>query len=223
VSPKSFLLDEKLHDYLIAHTTDIDEPLQALIEETAALGQGIAEMQIAPEQGAFLTLLTAALGAQRVIEVGTFTGYSAICIARGMPESGRLLCLDVNAEWTAIARRYWQAAGVAERIELHLAPAAETLRALPAEPDFDLAFIDADKEGYATYFEELVPRLRPGGVILVDNVLWSGKVVNGSTDPSADDETTKIIRSFNDQVAADPRVDSTILPIADGLTFGRKK
>jgi caffeoyl-CoA O-methyltransferase len=219
VSPKSFLLDEKLHDYLIAHTNGIDEPLRALIEETSALGDGVAEMQIAPEQGAFLTLLTAAIGAQRAIEVGTFTGYSAICIARGLPESGRLLCLDVNAEWTAIARRYWQAAGVAERIELHLAPAAETLRALPAEPDFDLAFIDADKEGYATYFEELLSRIRPGGVILVDNVLWSGEVVK----ESASDETVKIIRAFNDQVAADPRVDSTILPIADGLTFARKK
>lgn len=176
-------------------------------------------MQIAPEQGTFLTLLTAAIGAQRAIEVGTFTGYSAICIARGLPESGRLLCLDVNAEWTAVARRYWQAAGVADRIELHLAPAAETLSALPAEPDFDLAFVDADKEGYTTYYEELVPRLRPGGVILVDNVLWSGEVV----DESVGDQTTKLIRAFNDLVAADDRVESTILPIADGLTFARKK
>ncbi len=219
MSPKSFLLDEKLHDYLIAHTTGVDEPLQALAEETAALGDGLAQMQIAPEQGAFLTLLTAAIGAQRAIEVGTFTGYSAICIARGLPESGRLLCLDVNAEWTAIARRYWQAAGVADRIELHLAPAAETLSALPSEPDFDLAFIDADKQGYSAYYEEVLTRLRPGGVILVDNVLWSGEVV----DESAGDETTTLIRAFNDQVAADPRVDSTILPIADGLTFARKK
>lgn len=175
-------------------------------------------MQIAPEQGAFLSLLTAGVGARRVVEVGTFTGFSALCIARALPADGRLLCLDVSAEWTAIAQRYWQAAGVTDRIELVLAPAAETLRALPAEPSFDLAFIDADKDGYLTYYEELLPRIRPGGLILVDNTLWSGKVV----DESSDDDTVKIIRAFNDHVAADSRVESTILPISDGITMIRK-
>jgi len=217
VSPKSFLLDEQLHAYLIAHTTGIDDIAHQLMEETAALG-GISGMQIAPEQGAFLSLLTAGVGARRVVEVGTFTGFSALCIARALPADGRLLCLDVSAEWSAIAQRYWQAAGVTDRIELVLAPAAETLRALPAEPSFDLAFIDADKQGYLTYYEELLPRIRPGGLILVDNTLWSGKVV----DESSDDDTVRIIRAFNDHVAADSRVESTILPISDGITMIRK-
>ncbi|MCW2633117.1 MAG: putative O-methyltransferase [Pseudonocardia sp.] len=217
MSPKSFLLDEQLHAYLLAHTTGIDDVARQLIEETAGLG-GIAEMQIAPEQGAFLSILTAAVGARRVVEVGTFTGFSALCIARALPPDGRLLCLDVSAEWTAIAQRYWQAAGVTDKIELVLAPAADTLHALPDEPSFDFAFIDADKQGYLTYYEEVLPRVRPGGLILVDNTLWSGKVV----DEAADDDTVKLIRAFNDHVAADARVESTILPISDGLTMIRK-
>ncbi len=218
MSPKSFLLDEKLHGYLLAHTSGIDDVARELIQETAALGD-VAGMQIAPEQGAFLGLLTGAVGARRVVEVGTFTGFSALCMARAMPPDGMLLCLDVSAEWTAIARRYWQAAGVTARIELRLAPAADTLRALPAEPPFDLAFVDADKQGYLTYYEELLPRIRPGGLILVDNTLWSGRVVDESTG----DDTVKIIRAFNDHVTADSRVESTILPIADGLTMIRKR
>ncbi len=222
MSPKSFLLDEPLHDYLLAHTTGIDDVARGLMAETAALG-GVAQMQIAPEQGAFLTLLTAAVGARRVVEVGTFTGFSALCIARALPPEGHLLCLDVSEEWTAIARRYWQAAGVDGRIELRLGPAADTLRSLPAEPAVDLAFIDADKQGYLTYYEQLLPRIRPGGLILVDNTLWSGKVAWGSsTDESTDDETVRLIRAFNDHVAADGRVQSTILPVADGLTMIRK-
>lgn len=217
MSPKSFLLNEQLHAYLLAHTTGIDDVARQLIDETAGLG-GIANMQIAPEQGAFLSLLTAGVGARRVLEVGTFTGFSALCIARALPPDGRLLCLDVSAEWTAIAQRYWQAAGVTDKIELVLAPAAETLAALPAEPSFDLAFIDADKPGYLTYYEEVLPRVRPGGVILVDNTLWNGSVV----DESSDEDTVKIIRAFNDHVATDSRVESTILPISDGLTMIRK-
>ncbi len=135
-------------------------------------------MQIAAEQGAFMGMLARLLRPRFAVEVGTFTGYSAICVARGLAPGGRLLCCDVSEEWTAVARRYWDRAGVADRIDLRLAPALETLRALPADPSIDLAFVDADKTGYAAYWDEIVPRLRPGGVVLVDNVLWSGKVVD---------------------------------------------
>ena len=137
-------------------------------------------MQVAPEQGAFLTLLTRLVGARRAIEVGTFTGYSSLCIARGLPAGGELLCCDVSEEWTAVARRFWEKAGVADKIELRIAPAAETLRALPAREDWDLAFIDADKPGYPVYYEEILRRLRPGGLILADNVLWMGRVADPS-------------------------------------------
>jgi predicted O-methyltransferase YrrM len=216
--PKSFLLDAPLADYLVSRGIPPDDVQQALIEETAALG-AVAGMQIAPEQGAFLTVLTRVLDARRAVEVGTFTGYSALCIARGLAPGGRLLCCDVSEEWTAIAMKYWAKAGVDDRIELKIAPAIETLRALPATPEVDLAFIDADKPSYPQYYEELLARLRPNGVILVDNVLWDGNVVK----PDANDENTRAIRAFNDMVAADHRVDSVILPIADGLTFARKK
>lgn len=216
-APKSFHLPPAVHEYLIRHGMPPDAVQQELIEETKRLG-GISLMQIAPEQGAFLTLLARAIGARRAVEVGTFTGYSALCIARGLAPGGRLLCCDVSEEWTAIARRFWEKAGVADRIELRLGPAAETLAALPAEPVFDLAFIDADKGGYPVYYEAILPRLRPGGLILVDNVLWFGRVA----DPAADDEATGQIRAFNAKVAADPRVETVMLPIGDGLTILRK-
>lgn len=214
---KSLGVSPEVHAYLVAHGSPPDEVLLALIEETRELG-GISMMQIAPEQGAFLTWLARTLGARRAIEIGTFTGYSSICLARGLPGDGSLLCLDVSEEWTGVARRHWQRAGLTDRIELRIGPAAETLRALPTEPTFDLAFIDADKGGYATYFEELLPRMPAGGVILVDNVLWNGAVV----DPAADDDNTRAIRAFNDAVAADARVEVVMLPIADGLTLVRK-
>jgi len=214
---KSLGVSPEVHAYLVAHGSPPDDVLLALIEETRELG-GISMMQIAPEQGAFLTWLARTLGARRAIEIGTFTGYSSICLARGLPADGSLLCLDVSEEWTGVARRHWQRAGLTDRIELRIGPAAETLRALPAEPTFDLAFIDADKGGYATYFEELLPRMPVGGVILVDNVLWNGAVV----DPAADDDNTRAIRAFNDAVAADARVEVVMLPIADGLTLVRK-
>jgi caffeoyl-CoA O-methyltransferase len=216
--PKSFLLTAELGDYLVAHGTPPDAVQAALIEETAKLG-AVAGMQIAPEQGAFLTILTRALGARSAIEIGTFTGYSALCIARGLPADGRLLCCDVSEEWTAIGRTHWAQAGVADRVELRIAPAVDTLASLPAEPQFDLAFVDADKPNYANYFEGLLPRVKSNGVILVDNVLWGGNVVK----PDADDENTRAIRAFNDKVAADDRVDTVMLPIADGLTLCRKK
>jgi caffeoyl-CoA O-methyltransferase len=216
--PKSFSLSPEVHEYLVAHGTPPDAVARELIDETKTLG-GISLMQVAPEQGAFLTVLTRLIGARRAVEIGTFTGYSSLCIARGLPEDGQLLCCDVSEEWTSVARRYWEKAGVADRIELVIAPAADTLRALPQEQSIDLAFIDADKSGYPVYYEEILARLRPGGVILVDNVLWLGRVA----DPDADDDQTRAIRSFNDQVAADDRVDRVMLPIADGLTLARKR
>ena len=217
-APKHTAITPALHEYLVEHGAPPDAVQRALIEETARLGP-IAMMQIAPEQGAFMTWLARALGAERAVEVGTFTGYSTLCLARGLPEHGHVLALDVSAEWTAIGRRHWERAGVAHKIELRLGPAADALRALPREPRFDLAFVDADKRGYATYFEELLPRLRSGGVILVDNVLWGGSVV----DAARQDADTRAIRAFNDAVARDPRVDPVMLPLADGLTLLRKR
>jgi caffeoyl-CoA O-methyltransferase len=216
--PKSFLLSSELADYLVAHGSPPDAVQEALIEETAALG-AVAGMQISPEQGAFLTVLTRLLGARNAIEIGTFTGYSALSIARGLPDGGRLICCDVSEEWTSIGRKAWESAGVADRIDLRIAPALDTLGALPAGETFDLAFIDADKPNYANYYEALVPRMRVNGAILVDNVLWDGRVVQAD----ADDDNTVAIRAFNDLVAADPRVETVMLPIADGLTIARKR
>jgi len=217
-APKAVQLTAALHAYLVAHGTPPDEIECELIDETHALGN-IAIMQIAPEQGAFMTLLARMLGARRAIEIGTFTGYSALCLARGLPNDGELICCDVSEEWTNVGRRYWERAGVAHKIDLRIAPAIETLADLAHEPSFDLAFIDADKTAYITYFEALLPMIRAGGVILVDNVLWKGAVI----DPEADDKNTLAIRKFNDFVAADPRVDCVMLPIADGLTLLRKR
>jgi caffeoyl-CoA O-methyltransferase len=208
----------RAHEYLVAHGTPPDEVQRGLIADTAALGP-IAAMQVAPEQGAFLTVLVGLLGVRRAVEVGTFTGYSSLCIARGLAAGGHLLCCDVSEEWTSLARRAWADAGVDDRIELRIAPALDTLRTLPADPVLDLAFIDADKPNYVAYYEELVPRLRPNGVLLVDNVLWGGAVV----DPGADDENTEAIRAFNDHAAADDRVEGAMLPLADGLSLFRKR
>jgi len=216
--PKSFFLTSELHRYLVEHGTPPDPVQQALIAETAELG-GIAAMQIAPEQGAFMTMLTRLIRVRRAIEIGTFTGYSALCIARGLADDGRLLCCDVSEEWTSIGRRYWERDGLADRIELRLGPALDTLRSLPAEPEFDLAFIDADKQNYPHYYDEVLTRLRPNGVVLVDNVLWGGRVL----DPNADDADTNAIRAFNDRVASDDRVDTVMLPLGDGITIARKR
>ena len=218
VAPKSFLLSSELATYLVGHGSPPDDIQLGLIDETRELGP-VSGMQIAAEQGAFLTLITRLIGARSAVEVGTFTGYSSLCIARGLGDQGRLLCCDVSEEWTAMARRAWDRAGVADRIELRIAPAAETLRGLPRAETIDLAFIDADKPSYGVYYEELLARLRPNGLILVDNVLWGGRVV----ETSADDDNTKAIKAFNDMVAADDRVEAVMLPIADGLTLCRKK
>jgi caffeoyl-CoA O-methyltransferase len=215
--PKSFFLDETLHRYVVAHGTPPDPILRELAAETTKALGGLAGMQIAPEQGAFMTIIARLIGAKRAIEVGTFTGYSALCIARGLPEDGTLICCDVSEEYTSIGQRYWEKAGVADRIDLRIAPAADTLRDLPAKRDFDLAFIDADKTNYGVYYEELLTRIRPGGLILVDNVLWHGAVV----DEKQQDDNTVAIRAFNDLVAGDDRVESVMLSISDGLTMLR--
>ena len=216
-APKSFFLTPEIHEYVVAHGTPPDAVQQALIDETAQLPMAI--MQISPEQGAFMTLLTRALGVREAVEVGTFTGYSALAIARGLPDDGHLLCCDVSDEWTSVGRRAWAEAGVDSKIELVLAPATDTLRALPDEEYVDLAFIDADKPSYPIYYEELLRRVRRNGVILVDNTLWGGAIA----DPAADDESTLGIRAFNDMVAADDRVESALLTIGDGLTMLRKR
>jgi caffeoyl-CoA O-methyltransferase len=208
----------RIPDYLVAHSDPPDDLVQRLMAETKALGD-VSEMQISSDEGAFLTVIARLVGARRAVEVGTFTGYSSLCIARGMAPGGHLLCCDVSAEWTAIARRYWAEAGLADTIELRLAPAAETLRALPQQPLFDLAFIDADKVGYPTYWEEIVPRIRAGGAVVVDNVLQRGRVV----DDSVTSENVVAVRAFNDQVVADRRVTLAMLPIRDGVTLAVKR
>jgi caffeoyl-CoA O-methyltransferase len=212
-------LDPKLHEYLIGRRSPDDAVLEALREETREATGLRSGMQVAPEQGTFLRILVAAIGARSAVEVGTFTGYSALSIARGLPDDGKLLCCDVSEEWTSIGRRYWEKAGVADRIELVLGPAADTLRALPEEEQFDFAFIDADKTGYRTYYEEVLKRLRPGGLIAIDNVLWGGRIA----DDEVQDENTVALRELNDFIPGDARVDSVMLAISDGLTVVRKR
>lgn len=207
-----------LYDYLVSHSTPPDALLRDLIAETAERFPERARLQIGPEQGTFMTMLAGLMGARQVIEVGTFTGYSSICLARGMAADGRLICCDVSEEWTSLARAYWQKAGLADRIELRLGPALDTLRALPATESLDLAFIDADKTGYAGYWDEIVPRLRPGGVVLVDNTLLHGRIFHAQPDPDA-----AAIRQFNERVLADDRVVLALLAVGDGLTVARKR
>ncbi|WFE44970.1 O-methyltransferase [Verrucosispora sp. WMMD1129] len=210
---KSIPLTDDLHQYLVAHGAPPDEVISDLARETLALLPEHASMQVAPEQAAFLTFLTRLLGARQAVEVGTFTGLSSLAIARGLAEGGRLTCFDISEEYTSVARRYWARAGVDDRIDLRIGPAGDTLRELPHERYLDFAFIDADKTGYPVYWAELVPRMRPGGVIAVDNVLRNGRVV---APQSADD---RAIAAFNEDVLADVRVDAVMLPIADGLTL----
>jgi caffeoyl-CoA O-methyltransferase len=211
-------VDEPLHRYIVEHGVREDEALATVRAETAAMGE-IAVMQIAPEQGAFLELLTRLIGAREALEVGTFTGYSAICIARGLDPAGRLLCCELSEEYAATAARNFERAGVAGRTEIRIGPALDTLRALPDRELFDLAFIDADKESYPAYFEEALARVRPGGVIVLDNVLLRGRVL----DPEPDDERAQIMAELNRAVAADERVDPVMLAVADGITLARKR
>ncbi len=218
-SSRSPWLQPGIEEYADAHTTPPDQLQRALVDETRTKLADRALMQISPLQGSFMELFVRAMGARRAIEVGTFTGYSSLAVARGLPDDGRLICCDVSEEWTSIARRYWEEAGVSHKIELRLGPAVDTLRALPAGEQFDVGFIDADKPNYPIYFDEIVARLRPGGVVMIDNVLWSGRVA----DAGADDDTTKVFRAFNDKVVNDDRVTAVMLPISDGLTLVQKK
>ncbi|MCG5435022.1 O-methyltransferase [Micromonospora foliorum] len=215
MTTKSIPLTNELHAYLVAHGSPPDEIIRDLAEETRSVLPEHATMQVAPEQAAFLTFLTRLLDVRQAVEVGTFTGLSSLAIARGLPEGGRLTCFDISEEFTGIARRYWARAGVQDLIDLRIGQAADGLRELPHERHLDFAFIDADKTGYPIYWAELVPRMRPGGVIAVDNVLRGGRVI------APQDAGDRAIAAFNDEVLADVRVDPVMLPIADGLTLAR--
>jgi caffeoyl-CoA O-methyltransferase len=216
---RSQFTEAAIDAYAAEHSTGPDEVQQRLQVTTKENTGWAVAMQIGDDQAVFMEMLARAMGARRAVEVGTFTGYSALAVARGLGPEGRLLCCDVSEEWTAMARVAWEEAGVADRIDLQIGPGIETLRALPPGEQFDLAFIDADKTGYRTYYDEIVQRLRPGGLVLVDNVLWGGNVVDAG-DQSDD---TVAIRAVNDHIAADDRVDVVMLPIADGLTIARRR
>jgi caffeoyl-CoA O-methyltransferase len=207
----------EINDYLLAHSEPADDVLRDLAEQTHRELGGRAVMQISHDEGELLTMLVRLTGARRAVEVGTFTGYSSICIARGLPEDGHLLCCDVSEEWTAIAREYWARAGVADKISLEIGPAVDTLRALPAEESLDFAFIDADKTGYPAYVEEILPRLRPGGLMVLDNMLRDGRVLA----PENDDD--RAIHALNEALVADDRVDVVLLPVRDGVSLARKR
>jgi predicted O-methyltransferase YrrM len=218
-SPLADLVHPAVADYTLTHSTPADVVLRDLAAETGEVTGGAATMQITHDEGVLLTMLVQLTGARHAIEVGVFTGYSSICIARGLPADGHLLALDVSDEWTSIAARHWEKAGVSDRIELRLGPAVESLRALPVTADFDFAFIDADKENYAVYYEEILLRLRPGGVIVLDNVLQGGRVL----DPVHREPRHVVMRELNDLVAGDNRVDAVMLPLRDGVTIIRKR
>ncbi len=220
MSNRTLFLDERTYDYLLE--VSLDEPglLSRLRDETAELPE--RNMQIGPEQGQFMALLVRLLGAEAALEIGTFTGYSSLCIARALSKGGRLVTCEVNAAWAAVAQAYWAEAGLEDRIDLRLAPARETLDALIAGGGactFDFAFIDADQAGYDAYYEGALALVRPGGLICIDNVLWSGAVA----DPAVKDEDTRALRALNRKLHRDRRVDISLVPIGDGLTLARKK
>ena len=213
-------LNTQLYDYLQSVSLREPEILTQLRQETAQ--HPMAQMQIAPDQGQFMALLVQLIGAKKTLEVGVFTGYSSLVVALALPPEGKVVACDVSEEYTNIARRYWQQAGVADKIELHIAPAQETLKSLLAEGQagtFDFAFIDADKSNYEIYYEHALELVRPGGLIIVDNVLWSGRVA----DPQVQDNRTKAIRSLNQKLHQDQRVTLSLVPIGDGLTLALKR
>ncbi len=212
-------ITDDVYRYLLEHSMPADDVIVELERETWESLPDRAGMQIGGEQGRLLHLLVKLTGARRLLEIGTFTGMSALWMARALPEDGRLQCLDTSEEWTTIARRYWARAGVDHLIDLKIGPALDTLRALPAEPVFDLAFIDADKGNYSAYLDEVVPRLYPGGLLVADNVLWSGRVVDGLDE--GDD--TEAIRRFNRVVVDHPELEAVVLPISDGMTLARRR
>ncbi|MEG4963222.1 MULTISPECIES: class I SAM-dependent methyltransferase [unclassified Microcoleus] len=213
-------LENQLYEYLLSISLREPDILASLREETAKHPMGM--MQIAPEQGQFMEMLVQLMGATKTLEIGVFTGYSSLCVALALPPNGQIIACDVSEEYTAIARRYWEAAGVANKISLQLGPAINTLDKLIAEGQagtFDFAFIDADKENYEAYFERSLQLVRNGGLVVIDNVLWSGRVA----DPEVQDESTTAIRTFNDKLRNDPRVTLSVVPIADGLTLALKR
>lgn len=211
-------ITEELAAYVVAHAGGRDDVLTGVERETEALG-GKAVMQTSPEQAALLELLARMLGAERAIEVGTFTGYGAIRIARGLAPGGSLICCEIDQHWADVARRNVDAAGVGDRVEIRLGPALDTLGTLPPDPVFDFAYLDADKTSYPAYYAEIVPRLRPGGVLAIDNVLMNGRIV----DPAEDDAGAHAVARLNDHILADDRVDSVLLGMADGLTLVRRR
>lgn len=215
---RSQFIDTVIDDYAAAHSTPPDADQLELQRITREKTGRASAMQIGDDQAVLMEMLVRAMGATRAVEIGTFTGYSALAVARGLGPGGRLLCCDVSEEWTAIARQAWQKAGVADRIELRIGPGLETLRSLLPGEQFDFAFIDADKTGYAQYYEEVLTRLRPGGLMLLDNMLQGGHVVGDL----ADDADVAAIRSLNDAIAADPRVEVILIPIGDGVSFVQK-
>jgi len=220
MSTSSIGLSDTLHDYLVASTLRDHPVLAWLREETARMPE--ARMQIAPEQGQFLQLIVELTGARRIVEVGTFTGYSSTAMALALPPGGTILCCDVSERFTSIARRAWKEARVEDKVELRIAPAVQTLDALiagGAAGTFDLAFIDADKSNYDAYYERCLTLLRPGGLAVIDNVLWSGRV----TDPSVVDDDTRALRALNGKIHADARVTQSMVPIGDGLTLARRR
>lgn len=220
MSNRTLSLTDALYGYLIDVSLREAPVLRELREETAGLSQ--RSMQIAPEQGQFMALLVRLMGARHCLEVGVFTGYSSLAVALALPPEGRIVACDVSEEWTAIARRYWARAGVADRIRLELAPALQTLDGLIAGGEagtYDLAFIDADKTNYLEYYERVLRLLHPGGLIVVDNTLWSGRVA----DPAVVDADTVALRRFNEALHRDERVDLSLVPIGDGLTLARKR
>lgn len=213
-------LEERIHDYLLSVSLREPEILRQLREETARFPNGA--MQIAPEQGQFMALLVQLIGARKTLEVGVFTGYSSLCVALALPADGKIIACDVSEDYTAVARRYWEAAGVADKIELRLAPALNTLDELLAAGEaetFDFAFIDADKSNYEGYYERSLQLIRPGGLIAIDNVLWSGRVA----DSQAQENSTKALRALNEKLHHDERVTLSMVPIADGLTLALKR
>lgn len=220
MSNRSIYLDDQIYDYLLRHSLRETDIQRRLREET--MQHEWARMQVAPEQGQFMALLVELLAVKCAIEIGTFTGYSALCMTMAMPADGRLICCDLNAEWTAIGEAYWQEAGIRDRIDLRIAPALETLEELLMQGvanTFDLAFIDADKENYLNYYEACLALVRPGGLILFDNTLWGGSVA----DPEIEDAETQTIRELNDQLHTDDRISLSLLPLGDGLTLARKR
>ncbi|MFF4581049.1 O-methyltransferase [Streptomyces sp. NPDC001389] len=211
-------ITDELYRYVLAHNPPLDEIQRGLVATTWEKFPESAGMQSAEEQGPLLAFLVRLTGAKHIVEVGTFTGFSALSMAQALPADGRLIACDVSQEWTAYGREAWEAAGVADRIDLRIAPALDTLRAMPAEPHVDLAYVDADKQNQILYWEELVPRMRPGGLIVTDNTLFHGTVLDESPDSRG-----ASVRAFNEHVMADTRMDSVLLAVSDGLTLSRKR